>query len=266
MLVSFNDLLLLRLSLTVSTRRRKRNLPHIPMNQVCSEVFSPPMSMFITPSDWVATEEASHAATASGGGDDNKKPSNEETTTSSLDVGAVPDPLFASRRPTSSALCMDTERVGLYRSLGIIAGLAVRTGVPMPFPRLAPRWWMLVAEEEEHEEKEEQEDEAEDAREEKKKARGERQEEGNTSGDDVVAARTKSEQRWIMPSSSGTLLTAETPAVCAIEGVLGTLGKLSEEAAETGKLEKALGEVLIEARFVGPLSNGQVMELLPGGE
>lgn len=171
-----------------------------------------------------------------------------------MDCGAAPDPLFTSNLQFSS-VHVDPERVALYRSLGFIAGLAVRTNVPLPILRtLTPRWWMLVAREE------------------------------NTVADCVEedGARPAVPIGNLVFSKAGELLRMKAPWSSSYTGgassnplakdgatdssvnrVLAALGRLGE--VEPGSQEE-LDELLADARFVAPLSNGQMVELFPGGK
>lgn len=148
--------------------------------------------------------------------------------------GLVPNPLFTSK--AMSPVCMDPGRVALYRSLGFIVGLAVRTGVPLPLSHLSPKWWMLVSD-------------------------------SASSPDDSAAARGKAagltrSRSICSEEASFSSLSNGTRFHPAIDGVFTSLGRL----AEVGLAKEETEEILTDAKFVAPLSNGQVAELLPGGE
>lgn len=147
--------------------------------------------------------------------------------------GLVPNPLFTSKG--LSPVCMDPGRVALYRSLGFIVGLAVRTGVPLPL-HLSPKWWMLVSD-------------------------------SASSFDEPAAARDKAPEittsRSVCPekaSSSG--FSRGTSLHPSMDKVFTSLGRLAEAGLATEEIEA----VLADAKFVAPLPNGQVTELLSGGE
>ena len=149
--------------------------------------------------------------------------------------GLVPNPLFTSKG--LSPVCMDPGRVALYRSLGFVVGLAVRTRVPLPLSHLSPKWWMLVSD-------------------------------GASSFDEPSATRGKTSGLTTVSSSvcpeeaSASYRSNETPVYPAIDGVFASLGRL----AEAGLAKEEIEEILTDAKFVAPSSNGQVTELLPGGE
>lgn len=154
--------------------------------------------------------------------------------TASMECRASPDPLFASSWQ-SPVVSLDRRRVAYYRSLGYIAGLAVRTGVALPSLHLTENWWILVANEESFTE-------------------------------DSIGVGTE----WATSNANG----AGENASCAdpakqgsptsmVDDVLAALGRI--EAAEPAH-QGVLDEVLAEARFVAPLSNGEMCELVPGGK
>lgn len=148
--------------------------------------------------------------------------------------GLVPNPLFTSKG--MSPVCMDAGRVALYRALGFIVGIAVRTGVALPLSHLSPKWWMLVSD-------------------------------GASSFDEPAAVRGKTSGLTTSSSvcpveASPSSLSNGTPLHPAIDGVFTSLGRL----AEAGLAKEQIEEILIGAKFVAPLSSGQVTELLPGGE
>lgn len=161
----------------------------------------------------------------------------------SLDDGVVPDPLFTSNRE-SHAICMDPIRLEYYRSLGFFAGLAVRTRVPLPLPRLAPRWWMLVAEEE-------------------NASAGPLSNEVTATAQVAMATPKRSGPSEIRAASSTFSAEGSKCTPSTVDGVLAALSQLREGG--TAPRER-LDKILADARFVGPLSNGQVVELSPGGE
>lgn len=183
----------------------------------------------------------------------------QATTMSPLDEGAVPDPTFTSNTAGSApAVCMDPIRLEYYRSFGFVVGLAVRTGVaPLPLPRLAPRWWMLVAEDE-------------------ISARGGLEGSGTPAHVSQAACKPDATKRSEVSegwgASSSRLPRADQRSApsgsTAVDVVLATLRRLQEGGAAvvTRQQQQRLDEILADARFVGPLSNGQVVELLPGGE
>lgn len=127
---------------------------------------------------------------------------------------------------------MDPGRVALYRSFGFIVGLAVRTGVTMSLSHLSPKWWMLVSND------------------------------VSSSEDNAAAVGGGRASRATSKAAVSSNLTQETPPQSAIDGVLTSFSRLEE--AGLGKEE--IDEILVDARFVAPLSNGHVTELLPGGE
>lgn len=146
----------------------------------------------------------------------------------------VPNPLFTSKG--MSPMCMDPGRLALYRSFGFIVGLAVRTGVPLPLSHLSPKWWMLVSD-------------------------------SASSLDETAAVRSKGvgltrSRPVCSEEASSSALSHGTPLYPAIiDGVLTSLGRL----AEANLAKEEIQEILTDATFVAPLSNGQVTELLPGG-
>lgn len=157
--------------------------------------------------------------------------------------GLAPNPLFTSNR--LSPLCMDPGRVTLYRSLGFIVGLAVRTGVTLPLSHLSPKWWMLVSNDVspsvEH-----------------ASAVG-----GECSSRATRKAAGLTRSRSACPDvTNASNLTQERPPQSTVDGVL----KLFSRLEEAGLEKEEIDEILADARFVAPLSNGHVTELLPGGE
>eukprot|EP00752_Nemacystus_decipiens_P011018 g9791.t1 len=119
--------------------------------QVCAEVCSPPIAMFVSADTGGATAAATPTApdpvaagieinngAGEGRGADLGGTNVDVATKEFCVEGLVPNPLFTSKG--MSPVCMDPERVALYRSLGIIVGLAVRSGVPLPLSHLSPKW------------------------------------------------------------------------------------------------------------------------------
>lgn len=176
-----------------------------------------------------------------------------QTEVSSQELGAVPDPLFVSHWH-SPPVSMDPRRIGCYRSLGFIAGLAVRTRVPFPLPKLHPIWWMLIA-----------------------------------NGNNLLdrdATSTRATVPWTAAKGQQTSCgmgkapsELNIPSPCfgkgdfclrgqvgteslTMDGVIEALGHLGEGQTAQGALE----ETLTGARFVAPLSNGHVKELMLGGK
>lgn len=157
------------------------------------------------------------------------------------DNNAAPNPHFVS-----NGLVIDPGRISLYFSFGYIAGLAVRTGVPLPLAHLSPKWWTLVA----------------------------NHDDGCSSVDQYAAvgacnapgAKNKSVEgtrsRSGRPEVVGCDAAKHLPPSSAVEEVLTKLGTLEEIVTKKGEVD----ELLADARFVAPLSNGEVAELLPGGE
>ncbi|CAM9095192.1 unnamed protein product, partial [Hapterophycus canaliculatus] len=190
----------------------------------CADVFSPPIAMFVSSPAQGAIRGFSAApdpVTANIG-------VNTEAGGSLVaDHDAVPNPLFAS-----NGAFMDPGRLSLYRSFGHIAGLAVRTGVPLPLSHLSPRWWMLVSGDGSH-----------------------------VSGATSKAAaygRSRSVcSDEVVPSDA----TNGPPPSHPVDDVLMKLSRLEEAGLKKDELNK----MLEDARFVAPLSNGLVAELLPGG-
>lgn len=212
--------------------------------QVCAEVCSPSIAMFVTavkgntmaaaspatPEPVAARIEARHRV-----GDDRSADCGtdvEAATKANCVEAVVPNPLFTSKG--MSPVCTDPGRVSLYRSLGFIVGLAVRTGVPMPLSHLSPKWWMLVS------------DSASSFEESR-----------------AVEAPGLTTSRSVCPeeASSSSLLNG-TSLHPAIDEVFTSLGRL----AEAGLAKEEIEEILTDAKFVAPLPNGQVTELQPGGE
>lgn len=243
--------------------------------QVCAEVCSPPMSMFV--STVSAEDTAGAAAPTPGATLDARAASNandktrkcgavardapDGKTPSAGDGGATPDPLFASN-PLSPNIYMDPGRVSLYRSLGLIVGLAVRAGVPLPSLRLSPMWWMLVA------------NEAASALMDVATADESMVRLSTTAEGSERTRGTESEAEAADGGKSRPSCLGEAVSVSddvtdkgktsssELDGVLAALERIREAAAGKDKLE----EVLADARFVAPLSSGQMVELVPGGE
>lgn len=142
----------------------------------------------------------------------------------------VPNPFFTSRG--LSPVCMDPERVSLYRSFGFIVGLAVRTGVPLPLSNLSSQWWMLVSN-----------DECPSA---------------VTENAPGVTRMDADSPRTAFCSNA----TKEAPKKSPIDGVLSALRRLEE----AGLKQEEMDEVLADARFVAPLSCGNSTDLVRGGE
>lgn len=206
--------------------------------QVCVEVFSPPISMFVPSPSQAATRGSSVAPDLVGA---NIGANTEACDSFIADHDAVPNPLFAS-----DGMTMDPGRVSLYRSFGYITGLAVRTGVPLPLSHISSRWWMLVSG-----------DDVSSSANNFAAAGG-----GHASGaTSKAAARGRSRSVRAnegIPSDA----TQVPPPLCAIDEVLMKLSRLEE----AGLKKEELDELLADARFVSPLSNGLMAELLPGGE
>lgn len=217
--------------------------------QACTDVFSPPISMFHAPPVRV-TKKARAASLDGGDRDRTMVEASRKGTICSHDNGVVPDPFFTSNQHCP-ALHMDPIRLGYYRSFGFIVGLAVRTGVPLPVPRLAPRWWMHVAEEEST------------PRDANVVSRGEALD-GIAAADDKVKTSGEKSQRpseWERaPLNPPTEETSVASTIDVALAVLDRLGKTNTASRET------LDKILADARFVGPMSNGQVKELMPGGD
>lgn len=176
-----------------------------------------------------------------------------QTEVSSQELGAVPDPLFVSHWH-SPPVSMDSRRIGWYRSLGFIAGLAVRTRVPFSLPKLDPIWWMLIAN-------------------------------GNSLLDRDAAStrssvplaavngqqtscgigKTPNEVNFSLPcfdKGDFSLRGQEEPQSLTVDSVIEALDRLGEDQSAQGALE----ETLTGARFVAPLSNGNIKELMLGGK
>lgn len=157
--------------------------------------------------------------------------------------GLIPNPHFTSTG--ASPVCMDPGRLMLYRSLGYLSGLAVRTGVPLPLSNLSPKWWMLVS-----------------------KNTSCSSLDSSSAAENCHSSRVsnKATSRFACPSvtasSASPNLNEETTPSSAIEEVFASLGRLEE----AGVAQQEIDEILADARFVAPLPNGQVAELLPGGE
>lgn len=159
--------------------------------------------------------------------------------------GWGPNPLFTSNR--LSPLCMDPGRVTLYRSFGFIVGLAVRTGVTLPLSHLSPKWWMLVS------------NDVSSSVQNASATRGECSPQATTS---KVAGVTKSRPICADAADSPNLSQETAPPQSAIDEVLMSFSRLEEAGLEKEEID----EILADARFVAPLSNGHVTELIPGGE
>lgn len=176
-----------------------------------------------------------------------------QTEVSSQELGAVPDPLFVSHWH-SPPVSMDPRRIAWYHSLGFIAGLAVRTRVPFPLPKLDPIWWMLIAN-------------------------------GNSLLDrDAASSRTSvpltavkghqttcgigkvsNEQNFPLPyfnKGDSCLRGQEEAQSLTVDGVIEALDRLREDQTAQGALEKTI----TGAKFVAPLSNGNIKELMLGGK
>lgn len=184
------------------------------------------------------------------------------TTTHPLDEGMVPNPSFVSSQ-RSRTKSLDPERVGLYRSLGFIVGLAVRTGVPLPLSGLTPRWWMLVAED------------CRDAFGEDDYTCGARKtgdvannEWKRNSTYEPAVARTTSVVDCSGPSPGNSVgIQPKRQPSAEVDWLLGVLRRLADDdSRRRPESDSPWNEVLADARFVGLLSNGQVVELFPGGE
>lgn len=211
-----------------------------PTCQVCRDICSPPIAMFVSKPGCSMMDAP--AATRRGV-DDRRGENSRGTTIPWLDDGVVPDPLFIFNRELPT-IYVDPTRLEYYHSLGFVAGLAVRSRVPLPLPRLAPRWWMLVAEEE-------------------------HASAGSVSNDMAATARivtataTRSGSSENRAASSSVSEESRRPTSSTVDGVLASLGRLQEGSTA---LPERLYEILADARFVGPLSNRQIVELSPGGE
>lgn len=193
-------------------------------------------------------EDTHHGAAASG----RTKEDSGRTTVLSLDDGAAPDPAFTSNLAGSPTVCMDPIRLEYYRSLGFVAGLAVRTRVPLPLPRLAPRWWMLVAEDKLASEGLDSSSEA----------------SGQVPPAACMVEAKRSEASEGRGPSSSCLRRADPrlkTSFSSVDGVLAALRRLGEGGAATTGQQRP-DDTLADARFVGPLSSGKVVELSPGGE
>ncbi len=160
--------------------------------------------------------------------------------------GLIPNPQFTSNG--SSPICMDPGRVMLYRSLGHISGLAVRTGVPLPLSHLSAKWWMHVSHSV------------------RSSVRSSSAVESDRASRATSEATGDTRSRFVSPSATlspaNPSLNEETPLPPAIDGVFASLERLGE----AGLAREEVDEILADARFVAPLPNGQVAELLPGGE
>lgn len=242
--------------------------------QVFAEAFSPLLSMFVPPPNSIAGSTSTGAAPAPAAptptataADNNtaatpKVAACEEGTVDtlrssmpSMDCGAAPDPLFSSNLHVPS-VHVDPGRVALYRSLGFIAGLAVRTDVPLPILRtLTRRWWMLVAREDNVVADLVEEDGARPAM-----SMGERVF-GKAYG--LLRMKAARPSSYTDGASSSPLGRYGSSGDGVVDRVLADLGRLGE--AEPGSQE-GVDELLADARFVVPLSNGQMVELLPGGK
>ncbi|CAM9328498.1 unnamed protein product, partial [Scytosiphon promiscuus] len=204
--------------------------------QVCVDVCSSPISMFVRSQAQAVSGWSSVAPDPVATNIDSDKEANDSLVE---DHKAVPNPLFAS-----NGVAVDPGRLSLYRSLGFIAGIAVRTGVPLPLSHLSPRWWMLVS------------SDASSSPESPTAVGG-----GPASGTKTKAdARGRS--RSVHPDGSMPSDAAKDHLpFCTVDEVLTKLSRLEE----AGIKKKELDEVLADARFVAPLSNGLVAELQPGG-
>ncbi|CAM9356733.1 unnamed protein product [Ectocarpus sp. 12 AP-2014] len=202
--------------------------------QVCEDVCSSPISMFVR-------SPSSPADEASLGASDPTAAANNDSNVDGVAFAAntlprdhvrdtVPNPYFTSRG--LSPVCMDPERVSLYRSFGFIVGVAVRTGVPLPLSHLSSQWWMLVS---------------------------------NGECPSAVTESAPGVTRTLADSSGTVLLrsnaTKEAPPQYKIDGVLSALSHL----VEAGLKQEEMDEVLADARFVAPLSSGNSAELVRGG-
>lgn len=201
------------------------------------DIFSSPISMFVCSPSQTANRMSS---VTSGQDAVNASGNNEVGGSNDVDQDAVPNPLFVS-----SGMCMDPGRISLYRSFGLIAGLAVRTGVPLPLSNLSPTWWMLVSGDE-------------SSSIDSPAAVGGRPASGATRKEAARGRPRPVRPDEAVPSDS----TKDPPPLCAVDEVLTKLNRLEE----TGLKKEELDELLLDARFVAPLSNGLVAELLPGGE
>lgn len=252
--------------------------------QVCAEVCSPPVSMFIptTPAESTTSareatatkanfntpaDSTAHVKKSTGGAKAYSVPDNNFPSAAGCS-GATPDPFFASSY-RSPSIYMDPARVLCYRSLGLIVGLAVRTGVPLPSLRLSPTWWMLVT----GETASLVDDVVATAgvkRAEPLLAAPEGEKTPGVSSEAAAATaagdvtRTRHDHSCLDEAGSVAKSASDTArgSISALDGVLAALGRIRESGSGKDELEK----VLADARFVAPLSNGQMVELLPGGE
>lgn len=175
----------------------------------------------------------------------------------------TPDPLFASN-PRSPNIYMDPARVALYRSLGSVVGLAVRAGVPLPSLRLSPTWWMLVANEASALLMDAPTAAEGNTVGTKMSAEGGKRTPGGTASEAEAAEGGRSRPLGLDETApiSGDVADKGEASNSELDGVLAALERIGEAGAGKDKLE----QVLADARFVAPLSNGQMVELVPGGE
>lgn len=174
----------------------------------------------------------------------------------------TPDPLFASN-PRSPVIYMDPARVALYRSLGLVVGLAVRAGVPLPSLRLSPTWWMLVANEASALLMDALTVESNTVGMSTSAEGGERTP-GGTASEAEAAEGGRPRPAGLDETApiSGAVANKGGASNSELDGVLAALERIGEAGAGKDKLE----QVLADARFVAPLSSGQMVELVPGGE
>lgn len=175
--------------------------------------------------------------------------------------GATPDPFFASS-PRSPNIYMDPARVSLYRSLGLVVGLAVRAGVPLPSLRLSSTWWMLVANEAASALREVATAEENMAKLSTTAEGGERTPRTASEAEAADGGKSRPSCLGEAVSISDDVTDKGKTSSSELDGVLAALERIGEAAAGKDKLEK----VLTDARFVAPLSSGQMVELVPGGE
>lgn len=161
--------------------------------------------------------------------------------------GLAPNPHFTSNG--SLPVCMDPGRVMLYRSLGHISGLAVRTGVPLPLSHLSEKWWMLVSNSVCS-----------------LVVGGSSAVESDRASRATSLATADARSQFVSPSvtlsPTNPNLNEEASLPSAKDGVFASLQRLEE----AGLAREEVSQILADARFVAPLPNGQIAELLPGGE
>lgn len=229
------------------------------------EVCSPPISMFVAPLDPDATDvtasvaltscdvkAATCSASEEGIGQKCALEKNNRTRIPPTNCCFAPDPLFTSDRH-SPVLRMDSRRIALYRSLGLVVGLAVRTGVALPQLSFTETWWKLVANEP-------------GVIKSSGLDRWTKQPTVMASGRPLKST-SRAPDNALRPLRSievASPLSVEDKSLPPLDRVLRALDRLF--IGEEGPTKDTLEDFLADARFVAPLSNGMMAELVPGGE